>query len=725
MSLFLIRLAKAVIFLGSFLGFAVQPMLGRTLLPLFGGIASVWVICLATFQVLLLAGYFYAHCLRYGKWQNLHIGLLALSVIWTEIIAVRHTGLKEWVGSMEHPIMSVLLCVLGCVGITYILLSANASLIQAWLVHTHPRVEHDKSSAGKVVLGDVFHLYAISNAGSLMGLLCYPFFVEPFFSITAQWHCFAAFLSMYTVLLAYLKKKLCLMPHANVNQSIELNNKNGDESSHRSKFLWIILPTSSCFLLNAVTTHLTTDVTPIPLLWVLLLAAFLCSYIVGFSASGEKWVTSWCLGSLLPLLGCAVYLGKGGMGGFLGNLSSGLLTVFLSGTFLHSWLYLIRPKGIGLTQFYLFIALGGALGGVTSGIVAPIIFRTALEYVLIVILLGGLCVSWVWSVRNRIDSGFVWGSLGIFSFIVYCCLAESLPTNKKGSTRVYADRSFYGCLSVATISGKTAQTEIPISGFAFSYGGTTHGTQYHEHYLLNKPTTYYGPLGGGFALHQHPKYDTPAPMRVGLVGLGVGTLACWGRTNDVYRFFEINPQVINIACNTNYFRYLSDSLAKIDLVAGDARILLENENATNAPPYDVLIIDAYSGDAIPYHLATREAFELYLNRITTNGVLALHISNWHMDLAPLSKAVAEEFKLHALNVLSDQNGLCLGASWVLLSRTPMSIGTFPVRELDWNQVREIQLPRDEKGSLLHLIRIKNKVSMREQNIDLNHIYQIR
>ncbi len=729
MSFSITRLAKIVIFLGSFLGFAVQPMIGRTLLPLFGGTATVWVICLATFQVLLLGGYYYAHCLSHGKWRNVHIGLLGLAVIWTGVVAACR---REVAGIVDlgNPILSVLLCVIGLAGITYILLSANSTLIQAWLVQAEQKDEPKDAGSLELKLSmsersDVFHLYAISNAGSLFGLLSYPFLIEPFFSVTMQWYGFAVLLGLYTVILALLKmglgKRTCEAALSVKDpETLDANPKVQSTFS----WLWIFLPASSCFLLNAMTTHLTTDVTPIPLLWVLLLAAFLCSYIVGFSAVGEKKVTGWCIGALLTLIGCAYYVEKGGFLGFVGNVAFGLCAVVVCGIFLHGWLYRIRPKGADLTHFYLCLALGGAFGGVSSGIVAPLLLKTAWEYVFILMVIGGFCGLWIWLERIRLEAGLVWVAMGAVGFIFFCGVKANLPINK-GSTRVFAARSFYGCLSVSTITGKTRQTEIPISGLVFSYGGTTHGTQYQEHYLRNRPTTYYGPLGGGFALHQHSKYETSEPMRVGIVGLGVGTLACWGRTNDTYRFYEINPQVVDIACNTNYFTYLADSSAKIELAVGDARILLAQEQATNAPPYDVLVIDAYSGDATPYHLATAEAFSLYMNRVTTNGILALHISNWHMDLTPLCKAVAKEWNLHALNVLSDQNGLCFGASWVLLSRTPLSIGSFPVRELNWNLVRDIPLPHDEKGSVLRFIRIMSKPPMREQVIDLNDIYNSR
>lgn len=239
-------------------------------------------------------------------------------------------------------------------------------------------------------------------------------------------------------------------------------------------------------------------------------------------------------------------------------------------------------------------------------------------------------------------------------------------------------------------------------------GQTTHGIQVNGSDLKIKGTSYYGETGGGIAVNAHPKFKNETPMVVGIVGLGAGTMACYGRPGDLYRFYEINPLVVDVAKDRSLFTYLSDSKASIDLVEGDARHMLEVEQASKDPLYDVLMIDAYSGDAVPCHLATKEAFELYLKRLAPNGILAVHVSNWHIDLLPLCKAAAKELDLAPYGVVGVQeNTLTTSSVWVFMTRSKLTY-RYPlwtqVREIDWDKVRDIKLPVDDCGSLVSLIR---------------------
>ena len=713
------RFPHIVIFLGSFLIFGIQPLLGRTLLPFFGGTASVWVVCLAAYQVLLLAGYAYAHrvandaceagALSASKKRvcgvapaKFHSMLLCAAVLWTLAFAYFRPALKAHIGHSGFPALEVLFCVLAFVGLPYVLLSANSTLVQAWVSSAGQFQRAMKRSGFQG--SNVYALYAVSNAGSLLGLLCYPFLVEPFLSLDTQWYGFTVCLALYGLLLAFLARETAAFQPATIGSEVNEPESEpaADRSGAASRFssvsaLWIALPATSSFLLNAVTTHLSMDVTPIPLLWVVLLAAFLISYIIGFSKLGEKGVWFWGLVAVVPLLGCAYALKLTGGRGFQSNLVCGLFLVLLGSTFLHSWLYSLRPTVKQLTRFYLCIALGGALGGVCSGIVAPLVFNAVFEYPLVLFVLAAFLVMYLRkhtpSVCKPIGLFFLFGTLASVVILIG-------SFSKKNVKFLYSWRNFYGCISVRSVDSQTRFGDR-VGARALYHGDTLHGVQFEPHYLRDKPSTYYGPLGGGFAVFNHPNYASGEPMRVGVVGLGIGTMACWGRTNDTYRFFEINQRIIDIASDTNYFTYLSASAAKTTTVLGDARQVLTSETNT----YDVLIIDAYSGDSIPYHLATQEAFQLYFNRLSTNGVLAVHISNWHIDLFPLCKAVSGSFGVPCYGITSPAQDTFSAANWVFLTRLPWSMKNVPVREIDWAQVEDIALPHDEKGSLLSLIRL--------------------
>jgi hypothetical protein len=380
-----------------------------------------------------------------------------------------------------------------------------------------------------------------------------------------------------------------------------------------------------------------------------------------------------------------------------------------------------------------------------------------LEYPLILIILSLWTLYFVY---KNCPVEFQW--LKTASLFVVCAVVlysfKGYFTEEQGVKEVVSRaRNFYGCLRVSTIESKTQFNDI-IPGMQLNHGDTMHGLQFKPHYLRDKPTSYYGPLGGGFALLSHPSYTNDTPMRVGLIGLGAGTMACWGRTNDTYRFFEINPKVVDIASNTNYFTYLADSKATVSIGLGDARALIAAE--TNR--YDVLVIDAYSGDAIPFHLATKEAFRLYLDRLNPGGILAVHISNWHIDLNPLCKAVAKEqwqsavavgseeeksskveekqptsyscgscysdakrngysSGLKLTGVISAPQGLCTAANWVFISDRELPTKGLAIRETDWSQVRDMALPTDERGSLISLVRYGHRPPEKPLEIDVGSV----
>lgn len=727
------RLPALTVFFGSFLLFLVQPLTGRTLLPVFGGSASVWMVCLAVYQTLLLVGYGYAHLLaRAGREDShrhtkRHLYLLAGSILWTLGMVCLRPLLKNYFGTSEDPTLEVLFCVLLFVGLPYVLLSANSSLVQSW-VSRREDVGHGTRDMGSGEpptshvprrTSDVYRLYAISNFGSFCGLLIYPFLLEPFVPLTWQWLGFALCLAGYVALLAKLAKgtevggprtedgenerSTSNVQRSTLNEEIAQDNKAIRQCGNKA-ILWLLLPATSSFLLNAITVYLSIDVTPMPFVWVALLSAFLLSYVIGFSSWTFccRWL--WSLGAVITLIAAAYARGLWGTGSFVPNASAGIALLLIVGSLLHGWLYETRPEASKLTRYYLFISAGGALGGLTSSFLAPLVFTQVWEYPLILSLCAGL-VAWRTLLRYRLP-------VACLSVVLWLVLAHYTQRRTESKT-LYRSRNFYGCLAVTQTLYKDGARMTPLH-FLW-YGQTTHGMQLMSQDQQHIPTSYFGPTGGGIAFNAHPKYQQGLPMKVGIVGLGAGTLAAYGRPGDLFRFYEINTQVIDVATNANLFTYLPTTAATIDLVVGDARRMLERERANHQlnpkqdPLYDLLVIDAYNGDAVPYHLTTREAFQLYFDRIAPDGMLAVHISNWHIDLLPICKSIASDLGVCAYGSIGymDSN-ITIGAIWVFMTRQPNSY-RYPsrpqkIRDVNWSEVRNIRTLTDERGSLMTLLR---------------------
>ncbi|MEI7946718.1 MAG: hypothetical protein WCJ02_08475, partial [bacterium] len=718
------------VFFGSFLLFLIQPLTGRTLLPVFGGSASVWMVCLAVYQTLLLVGYGYAHLIARSdkdhpaRYKKLHVYLLTSSILWILGIVCLRPLLKNYFGSSEDPTLEVLFCVLLFVGLPYILLSANSSLVQSWVSRREdlglgtrdmgsgePPTSHVARPTS-----DVYRLYAISNLGSFCGLLIYPFILEPFVPLTWQWLGFALCLAGYVTLLAKLAKgtgedggeRLTLnVQRPTLNEEIIQQPSQSNKATRQcgnKAILWILLPATSSFLLNAITVYLSIDVTPMPFVWVALLSAFLLSYVIGFSpwALSLRWL--WCLGAGGALIGAAYARGIWGTGSFVPNASAGIALLLIIGSILHGWLYESRPGADKLTRYYLFISAGGAIGGLTSSFLAPLVFNQVWEYPLILSICAGL-VTWRAFRRYRFP-------LACISMVAWLVLAHYTQRHTD-STLLCRSRNFYGCLAVTQTYYRDGARSSPLH--YLWYGQTTHGIQLMSPDQQHVPTSYFGATGGGIAFNAHPKYQQGVPMKVGIVGLGAGTLATYGRPGDLFRFYEINSQVIDVATNVSLFTFLPITAATVDLVLGDARRMLERERANHQmnpkmdPLYDLLVIDAYNGDAVPYHLTTREAFQLYFDRIAPDGMLAVHISNWHIDLLPLCKSVASDLGVCAYGSIGYSDSvITIGSIWVFMTRQPNSY-QYPgrperIKDVEWAKVRDIRTLTDERGSLMRLLR---------------------
>lgn len=682
-------LSAGTIFLGSFLSFGVQPLVGRTLLPVFGGVASVWVTCLAAFQALLFLGYLYAHFLSSGRrrWYWLHLALLLLSSGWMAFVSFRHDGLVAWTERIGSPSLGALLAVMLIVAVPYLLLAANSSLVQ-------------------FLSGGNYRLYAVSNAGSFLGLIAYPFVFELYLSIGVQWMILAVAGGIYALLLALLvmdRRRDGICEGGDV-----LETADGHHATNPfHALLWMALPALTCFLLNSATSHLTTNVAPIPLIWVLLLGVFLLSYILGYARTGERLLVFW-----LPLAYlAAMFAGKAVMLGeddavvkFRLNLAAVVSLLFFGCTALHAWLCRIRPGRNELTRYYFYIALGGAIGGVLSSIVVPMVFSNTWEYPVAIAMTSALVLAAPFNCWKSAMARVPYARIGAIGLFLVCAYVTFTSTHHADRNVLARGRSFYGAWRVMEIPyfnryGKRYDMRV------FSHGGTTHGQQAVNPLYRDEPTTYYGKQSAGLAFDLARSVATNRPLRASIVGLGVGSMAIYGRENETIRFYEICPQVVGVARNVQWFDYLDRCKANVEIVVSDARKALEAETVRDDGKWDLLTIDAYSGDSIPMHLITREAFDLYASRLNAGGVLALHITNWNLDLLPIVNAAARHLGWNIEVVVAPPGLFTLESQWAFLSSSRIELpdGT---RFLKLDNVREMELPSDAKGSLLPIVNLR-------------------
>lgn len=700
------RLPALTIFLGSGLLFGVQPMLGRTLLPSFGGTAAVWTVCLAAYQTLLLAGYFYTHVMvkKPHRTQTMwHTAWLVLALVWTAAIAYFRPELKAHIGNSARPALEVLFCVLVFVGLPYVLLAAGSTLVQAWLAE-----DSGKDGTPNRPARNVYRLYAISNLGSFCGLLAYPFILEPYTSLTAQWWGFAVCLAIYTALITKVGRTSGGPRSGGGSSGADLGPQTSDSRFSPIALLWFVLPCLSVFMLNAITAHLTMDVMPLPLLWVVLLGAFLLSYVIGFSGLAERHLAVWCVVAAGFAAAAAWCADKGGsLSYFALNLAAGGGLCLFGGVFLHGLLYRIRPESAGLTRYYLYGAAGGAVGGLTASLIAPLVFTGITEYPVVIVLMTLATAAYTvaeWRAgRRRVAWGCTAGVVVAAVMVVWGGVAEA---DTKGRTIISQRRGFYGMVTVTEMPAHAKYVNVNGVVREFIHGGTVHGMQALIPGKERMPTTYYTETGGGFAVMNHPNFRTGRPMRVGLVGSGIGVMLAYCRTNDFYRCYEISPEVAAVAQDPKLFTFYAGAPGRVEMIPGDARKALEAEAARKDELYDVLVIDAFTGDNQPYHLSTREAFRLYFNRLKPDGLLAVNISNWHLELMPFAKAVSTAFDCSVLGLSADKDlgRLAFGSIFAVYCREPGDI-IIPkgVKMVDFTSVPDVTLPTDEKGSFTRYV----------------------
>ena len=742
------------VFLGAFLLFQIQPLMGKSILPWFGGAPAVWSTCLVFFQLALLAGYLYAHGLarrsnpRAARAFHCALllfsvaALLALALAWGSPI-LPGSGWKP--RGPGEPIRRILLILATSVGLPYLLLSSTSPLAQAWAARTHPG-------------GRVYRLYALSNLASLLALVTYPTLVERLLSLRAQaWLWSATYVafassSLFCAWRSRIGNRQSAIGSSQGSPPVTLSIVNRQSSivdSHNSQltthnfFLWFALAACGSMMLMATTNQMCQEVAAIPFLWVLPLCLYLASFVLCFESDrfynralfGPAFLAALCWAAVVLLRGFTVPIRI--------QIAAYSAALFTACMICHGELARSKPNPARLTSFYLTIAAGGAAGGIFVALIAPRLFRGFWEIHVALLLSGVLAIaalardrtSWLhrgrpWpaflalvvcaaavyyardpeifssalarrlSLRLLFSSSAGLLSVGAGAAALLLLLRLRLLTTRGRpylagallagalafvgmllvseiqsflQSAVSVSRNFYGVLTVERLSAGDPNEER----LDLRHGRIVHGFQYWSPEKRRLPTSYYTEQSGiGLALEYHPR-RAGGPMNVGVVGLGVGTIAAYARPGDTFRFYDINPAVIALSTGPGrLFTYLADCPAKVEIAAGDARLSLERElSRGSAAGFDVLAVDAFTSDAIPVHLLTKEAIEIDLARLTRpGGILALHISNRQLDLEPVVRAVARSLSLPMCVVdRNERDSTVWATTWVLLSRDPAAL----------------------------------------------------
>jgi SAM-dependent methyltransferase len=624
------------VFAGAFLLFQVQPLLGRYILPWFGGSPSVWTTCLLFFQVVLLAGYAYAHGM--AAWasprqQALAHGVLLLAAAATLPIVPAEVWRPA---AAESPTARVLLLLAATVGLPAFVLTATGILAQRW-------------HAGLIPARPAYRLYSLSNAASLLALLSYPVVVEPALSRVGQAWAWSGGFVVFAFLAGWCAWEVARADHGDgADGAVRVVPAAGDEPAPRPPLahvlLWIVLTACASALLLAVTNAVCYDLAAIPLFWVVPLSLYLLSFVVCFDSPRRYHRLTY-----LALLGLSVWsvcqIAGTGNAPLMRQLPVYLGMLLVGCMVCHGETYRLRPDPRHLTGFYLSIAAGGALGGAFVALVAPVAFD---RYDELYWAMGAtVVVSWLAvrpDVTRRGDQRRhtrMWSAGGVVAAGLCVMIWQTAAKVAGKDGLVEATRSFYGALSVHDRqAGGGAYREL-------RHGSIIHGMQIRDAARSRVTTAYYGEDSGvGWAVRA---LAPEGPRRVGVVGLGVGTVAAYGRAGDLVRFYELSPDVARIAGER--FTYLAESEAEVEVVLGDARLSLEREEPQ---AYDLIVLDAFNGDAIPVHLLTREAFDEYRRHLRPGGVIAAHVSNRHVDLKPVVIGGAHHLGLTAVVVL-DRN----------------------------------------------------------------------
>ncbi len=671
----------AAIFISAFLVFQVQPIISKTILPWFGGSPGVWTTCMLFFQLLLFAGYAYAHLLTRllsQRWQGtVHFALLLFA-----LLVLPMTPSTDWKPhGGDDPTLSILLILLANVGLPYFLLSSTGPLLQAWF-------------ANRVPDGSPYRLYALSNVGSLAALISYPFLVEPALTTSSQGQIWSLMFCLFATVCGYLaasqfRAAACPTKVSDANDTDDAV----ERPTPRQYAAWLALPAFASMLLLATTNHVCQDIAVIPFLWIVPLSLYLLTFIICFDREAwysRRWYAGLGILSLLAIHGAAFGTTEWSMPL---QLLAYFSAMFFTCMVCHGELVRQKPAPKHLTAFYLMTSAGGAIGGLTIGLACPWLFATYLE-MQICMLAAAVIVSGVFLV----DAQATWlgdspprrviGVLGYcFVFVVVAFVEFGDPHDGD----VKSMRNFYGVLQVS---------EAPL-GTNLIHGRILHGFQFRHPGIQHLPTTYYGEDSGvGLALRH---LRDGQPKRVGAVGLGVGTVATYGKPGDYFRFYEINPTVLEIA--NEHFTFLKNSQAETEVVLGDARISMERETPQQL---DVLVLDAFSGDSVPTHLLTKEAFDVYMRHLNADGVIAVHISNKHVHLEPVVRRLGAELGCKcALVRNSNRPPQWMKADWILMTQDREFLASDAIREFTYVEEISTDFPlwTDQYNNIVQLLRI--------------------
>jgi hypothetical protein len=754
------------IFTGAFLLFQVEPLLARYILPWFGGTSAVWITCMLFFQLLLVFGYEYSHLivtrLPPRRQVIVHVAIVSACVLLMAMLALIWrspiTPDPSWKPlNPDFPVVKIFILLLVSIGLPFFILSTTGPLLQAWFA---------RSRKG----ASPYRLYALSNLGSLLALVTYPFVVEPALTLKAQ----ATVWSLLFVGFA-LGVILCARSFGDIPLSDDTGRAESDDRSvaiptRSTRVLWIAVAAIASVMLLATTNQLCQQVAPVPFLWVLPLSLYLLSFVICFD--NQRWYRR---DIFHPALGVTTFAALvvlcSPQASIIVQVVSYLALLFAICMVCHGELVRLKPPERYLTSFYLTVSIGGALGGIFVVAIAPWLFTGYWEFhlaiwasmLMLVIVLMRDPESWIHERRPVVAMTLLSGAIvlpqliganytvatihlaaphlvpgfiavGLMSAVAFqknshlvrrwpgsivqaCAVVGLLVVggvlivNIEGNraNTLIASRNFYGTLAVYSVDSQNAEGHY----YMLRHGQIIHGEQYSAADKRNLPTTYYGPDSGiGLVMRNQPRRFAADPrdrtLRVGAIGLGVGTIAAYGEAGDYIRFYEINPAVIRIATDENsYFSYLRDSRAKVDVVPGDARLSMERELANGNPQaLDVLVLDAFAGDAIPVHLLTIEAFAIYLRELTPDGVLAIHVTNRYLDLQPVIREVANHFGLTAARVHQPGGSLVKPSDWIILARNNAVLDrpelTSKLQPLDSG--KRVRLWTDDYSNLFQILR---------------------
>ncbi len=671
------------VFCGAFLLFVVQPIMGRFILPWFGGTPAVWTTCMLLFQVLLLAGYLYAHLLTYFFKPFIqvliHCTLALLCLL--SLPALPDSSLAGQSGS--QPVSSILILLSLAVGGPYMLLAATGPLMQSWFGLCLP---------GK----SPFRLYALSNTGSLLALLGYPFFIEPFSGRMSQVYGWSWLMAGFIALIMlcslmvvrYLRNTSLLLYDTKQMQS-----DNCRVSAFRA-FFWLAFPAVASVELLAITSRITQDIAAIPFLWILPLSIYLLTFIICFDS--HRWYYhSFYLLLLIISIVFTIWLQLHFADcGIMVQILSYCALLFTCCMVCHGQLYMLRPKNGAVTGYYLYIAAGGCLGGFFVAVVAPLIFKTDME--LNLGLLTGILLTILADVQDRIPvrRRVVWTV--IIAAISLTFILTAKPVGMGNRSAVLFSRNFFGTLTLWLEDEGNADERLILQ-----HGTTYHGIQFTDPSKRKTPTAYYGyHSGAGLAFNA---IEQKQNRKIGVIGLGVGTVATYSKPGDIFAFYEINPDVIALAANDKWFTFLSDFAGShYDIYLGDARLVMARQQKQC---FDLLIIDAFSSDSVPVHLLTKEALQIYQQHLAPDGILAFHLSNNHLDLPALVLSLASDAGLNSAWVSDDGDETATFTSnWVLLCSDADVIATPAIKAEKINSIPRTVTPwTDDRINLLEIM----------------------